>query len=130
MVQIFMSNGLEAKIDYLLNNEKGKKILEDSINYLIPLITNLSENRLTLGFTPLFMAMVLSSEYVAERSSGSDPTTAFEAVKESLTEVCRATERLLSENWENGSLEEFYNRFLESLSSGKSGSEQTSFRNE
>ncbi len=125
-----MSSDLEVKINYLLNHEKGKKILENAINYLLPLIADLSEKRLTLGFTPIFMAMVLSSEYVAERSSGSLPETAYESIKESLREVCDATLGLLEENWETGSLEEFYNRFLESISSGDSGSEQTSLRND
>lgn len=38
--------------------------------------------------------------------------------------------RLLEENWETGSLEEFYNLFLESISRVDSGSEQASLRND
>ncbi|GAB6148369.1 hypothetical protein [Stetteria hydrogenophila] len=125
-----MPTDIEVKVDYLLNHKDGRKILDGALSYLMPLISDLSERRLTLGFTPLFLVMVMSGEYAAERLSGSEPQAAYEAVLRSLREVCDVASRLLRENWENGSLEELYRQSLESISSGSSGSEQGPSRND
>ncbi|MCE4628528.1 MAG: hypothetical protein F7C34_05225 [Desulfurococcales archaeon] len=131
-----MEEDITRKIDYLFNNEKGKQLLDAVISYITPLLADLSERRLSLPFASIFLSMVLSGEYAAERTVGKEPGQAYEKTLESLRAVCRVAEKILRENYESGELEKLYNDLLHQLSSGEasesgaSGSEHGPARSE
>ena len=116
---------LERKIDYLFNNEKGRQLLDNILNYLTPLLADLSERRLSLPFASILLSMVISGEYAAERAIGRPPEESMESALSSLHEVCLTTEKILRENFESGELERLYESLLQEISSsGVKGSEQ------
>ncbi len=120
-----MPDDFEAKLNYILNDEKGKKLLSDIINYLTPLLSELSERRLLLPFASIFLTMVLGGEYAAERSIGNDPEDSYKTTMDNLEKICGHTREMLKANWETGELENLYQSLLAELSSsGESGSEQ------
>jgi len=115
---------IDVKIEYLLNNEKGREFFEEAISYLLPLMSEVAERRLSLAFASIILSMTMGGEYAAERGAGNDPESSLQAALESLEAVCRKTRSLLLESWRSGELEKLYSKFIEELSeSSDKGSE-------